>query len=409
MNEPMVSILRFTVLVLAAGPLVYYLLSLFCTVEYFRALRKLPARDDSFTPPVSILKPVRGVDQGAYENFASYCQVDYPEYELVFAMADPHDPVIPVIEKLQKDFPRRSIRFVTDVPRVGENSKVNSLCRLVAEARYDLLVMTDSDVRVERDYLREVVAPFADRRVGAVTSFYRGAGGGTLAADLDMLGMCMDSVPSALVARRLEGKVQFAFGWTMATSKERLAEIGGWEAMANHHSDDFELGNRIAAKGHRVELMREPVWMVFPKQSLGEYLRHELRWSIGLRNVRPASYAGMIFTHGLPWAILAAAVAAASGWTGLAMGYVAAYLVLRLGVAYAAGVWGLRDGKIAGKLWLAPLRDAISAIVWFAGFFTNKIKWRGLEYRVKNRLLEPLKPAQAQGLHPQERSGRETK
>jgi ceramide glucosyltransferase len=409
MNETVLSMLRLAVLVLAAGPLVYYVLSLYCTVEYFWTLRRLPPRDDSFAPPVSILKPVRGIDQGAYENFASYCQLDYPEYELVFAMADPHDPVIPAIQKLQRDFPNVSIRFVTDVPRIGENNKVNSLCRLVAEARYDLLVMTDSDVRVERDYLREVVAPFADRRVGAVTSFYRCAGGGTPAANLDMLGMCMDSVPSALVARRLEGKVQFAFGWTMATTKERLVEIGGWEAMANHHSDDFELGNRIAAKGHGVELMRKPVWMFFPKQSFRQYLRHELRWSIGLRNVRPAGYVGMIFTHGLPWAILAAVVGAAAGWTGLAAGYLAAYLVLRLGVAYAAGVWGLGDRTIAGKLWLAPLRDAVSAMVWCAGFFTNKISWRGLEYRVKNRLLEPVKPLQAQSLPSQERSVRGAK
>jgi ceramide glucosyltransferase len=390
MSDTVLSDLRLAVLVLAAGPLVYYLLSLYCTIEYFLSLRGLPPRDDSFAPPISILKPVRGVDSEAYENFASYCRLDYPQYELVFAMADPHDPVIPVIEKLQRDFPDRSIRFVTDVPRVGENNKVNSLCRLVKEARYELLVMTDSDVRVPRDYLREVVAPFADRRVGGVTSFYRCAGGGTLAADLDMLGMCVDSVPSALVARRLEGNVQFAFGWTMATTKERLAEIGGWEAMANHHSDDFELGNRISSKGHRVEVMREPVWMVFPRERFGDFLRHELRWSIGLRNVRPAGYAGMIFTHGLPWAVLAAVVAAASGWTGIAAAFVAAYLALRVGLAYAAGVWGLQDRNIASKLWLTPVRDAISAAVWFAGFFTNRITWRGLEFRVRNRLLERI-------------------
>src|SRR6266852_3819531 len=247
----LVSVLRVIVLVLAAGPLVYYLLSLYCVIEYFVAMRKMPPRDDSFAPPVSILKAVRGVDHDAYENFASYCRLNYPEYELVFAMADRDDPVIPVIEKLQRDFPDTRIAFVTDVPRIGENNKVNSLCRLVKEAKHNLMVMTDSDVRVERDYLREVVAPFADEAVGGVTSFCRCMGGGTLAADLDMLGMCMESVPSALVARRLEGKVQFAFGWTMATTKERLAEIGGWEAMANHHSDDFELGNRIAAKGYR--------------------------------------------------------------------------------------------------------------------------------------------------------------
>ena len=409
MSETVLSGLRVAVLVLAASPLAYYCLALYCTLEYFWTIRGLPPRNDSFAPPISILKPVRGVDPGAYENFASYCRLDYPEYELVFAMADPHDAVIPVIEKLQRDFPGRAIRFVTDVPRVGENNKVNSLCRLVKEARYGLLVMTDSDVRVARDYLREVAAPFADRTVGAVTSFYRCAGGGTLAADLDMLGMCMDSVTGALVARRLEGKVQFAFGWTMATTKERLAEIGGWEAMANHHSDDFELGNRIAAKGYRVELMREPVSMNFPKENFNEFLQHELRWSVGLRNVRPAGYAGMIFTHGLPWVILAAIAATLSGWTTLAACYLLAYLILRISLAYAAGVWGLRDYGIASKLWLAPVRDAVSTVVWLAGFFTDRIVWRGLEYRVRNRLLEPLRGARTERLAGSEQDARGVK
>src|ERR1700726_4745165 len=278
------SALRVIVLVLAASPLVYYLLSLYCVIEYFAALRKIPLPDHSFAPPVSILKAVRGVDHDAYENFASYCQLDYPEYELLFAMADRNDPVIPVIEKLQRDFPERHIAFVTDVPRIGENSKVNSLCRLVKEAKHNGIVMTDSDVRVEPGYLRAVVAPFKDQAVGAVTSFYRCTGGGTLAADLDMLGMCMESVPSALVARKLEGKVRFAYGWTMATTKERLAEIGGWESMANYHSDDFELGNRIARRGHRVEIMREAVSVVFPKETLKQLFDQELRWAIGLRN-----------------------------------------------------------------------------------------------------------------------------
>src|SRR5256714_660305 len=372
------------------GPLVYYLLSFYCIIEYFLSVRKLPPRSDSFTPAASILKPVRGVDRDAYENFASYCRLDYPQYELVFAMADRNDPVISVLEKLQRDFPERQIRFVTGVERLGENSKVNNLCRLVKEAKYDLLVMTDSDVRVEPGYLREVAAPFVDPAVGAVTSFYRCAGGGTLAADLDMLGMCTDSVPSALVARRLEGQVQFAFGWTMATTKKHLTEIGGWEAMVNHHSDDFELGNRIARQGHRVELMRKPVSMVFPRGSFGEFLSHELRWSIGLRNVRPLGYLGMIFTHGLPWAVLAAIAAGTAGWMGIAGFYLAAYFGLRLSVAWAAGVWGLGDKKIAGKIWLVPLRDAISAMVWAAGFFTDKITWRGLEYRVRDKLLVPM-------------------
>jgi len=388
--------LRLIVLILAAGPLVYYLLSLYCVVDYFRTVRKLPARNDAFAPPASILKPVRGVDRDAYENFASYCRLNYPEYEMIFAVTDADDQVVPVIEKLQRDFPERQIRMVTSIERLGENNKVNNLCRLVKEARYDLLVMTDTDVRVERDYLREVAAPFADPAVGGVTSFYRCTGGGTLAADLDMLGMCADSVPSALVARKLEGKVQFAFGWTMATTKKHLAEIGGWEAMVNYHSDDFELGNRIARRGYRVELMRQPVWMVFPEENLKELLTHDLRWSIGLRNVRPAGYAGMIFTHGLPWASLAAVVAGTAGWTGLAAFYLAAYMLLRLSVAWAAGSWGLGDKMVAPRLWLVPLRDAISAVVWFVGFFSDKIRWRGMEYRVKKRMLVPM----AGGKHP---------
>src|SRR5256885_5343902 len=285
------SVLRAIVLILAVGPLVYYLLSLYCIVDYFWAVRKSSPGSNDFAPPVSVLKPVRGVDHDAYENFASFCRLDYPEYESVFAMADSDDPVIPLLQRLQKDFPERQIRFVTGVQRLGENNKVNNLCRLVKEARYDVLVMSDTDVRVGPSYLREVVAPFADPAVGAVTSFYRCAGGGTLASDLDMLGMCADSVPSALIARKLEGKVQFAFGWTMATTKKHLAEIGGWEAMVNHHSDDFELGNRIAKKGYRVELMRDPVTMAFPLETLKEFLNHELRWSIGLRHVRPAGLA----------------------------------------------------------------------------------------------------------------------
>jgi ceramide glucosyltransferase len=382
--------LRMVVLVLAAAPLVYYLLSLYCVVDYFRMVRRLPARKDEFAPPASILKPVRGVDLEAYENFASYCELNYPEYEMIFAVADRNDPAIPVIEKLQRDFPDRQIRLVTSIERLGENNKVNNLVRLVKEAKYDLLVMADTDVRVGRDYLREVAGPFADPAVGGVTSFYRCAGGGTLAADLDMLGMSTDSVPNALVARKLEGKVQFAFGWTMATTKKHLAEIGGWEAMVDYNSDDFELGNRIARQGYRIELMREPVWMVFPKETLSEYLTHDLRWSIGLRNVRPVGYAGMLFTHGLPWAILAAVAAGSAGWTGVAALYLAGYLVLRVSVALVAGRWGLGDTIVTPRLWLVPLRDAISAVIWAMGFFSDKIKWRGLEYRVKKRLLVPV-------------------
>ncbi|MGB9464994.1 MAG: bacteriohopanetetrol glucosamine biosynthesis glycosyltransferase HpnI [Candidatus Acidiferrum sp.] len=385
----MSSIVRFAILILALAPLAYYLLSFYCVLDYFWGVRRLPPVNPSFTPLVSIVKPVRNVDREAYDNFASFCCLDYPEYEVVFAVTDRDDPVIPVIQKLQQSFPKCSIRLVTAVANLGANNKVNNLCQLVQEAKHELIVMSDSDVRVESDYLRNVVAPFSDPRVGVVTAFYRGILERGLVSALDDLGMYTDSAPGALVARKLEGNMRFAFGWTMATTKKVLSEIGGFESMVNHHSDDFELGNRISELGYRVELMRTPVSMVLPDESFGEFLKHELRWSIGLRNVRPVGYVWMLLTHGLPWTLLASAVATAAGWSSIAIAYAAAYLVLRLGVVWTTAVWGLGDSPKGRKLLLVPLHDAISFVVWVGGFFSNKIVWRGSVYRVRKGLLIP--------------------
>jgi ceramide glucosyltransferase len=377
------------ILIVALAPLAYYLLSFYCILDYARELRKRPPPNPSYMPPVSIVKPVRNVDRDAYENFASFCCLDYAEYEVIFAVADRDDPVIPVIQKLQQSFPLCSIRLVTTVAYLGANHKVNNLCQLVHEAKHNLIVMSDSDVRVEPDYLRNVVAPFSDPRVGVVTAFYRGISGAGLVSALNDLGMYTDSAPGALVARKLEGNMRFAFGWTMATTKKVLSEIGGFESMVNHHSDDFELGNRISELGYRVELMRTPVGMVLPDESFGEFMKHELRWSIGLRNVRPVGYVGMLLTHGLPWTLLAGGVAAAAGWDGIAIAYAVAYLALRLGVVWTTAVWGVGDAKMGTKLFLVPLHDAISFVVWVRGFFSNRIEWRGSVYRVRKGLLIP--------------------
>jgi ceramide glucosyltransferase len=246
--------------------------------------------------------------------------------------------------------------------------------------------MSDSDVRVDPDYLRDAVAPFADARVGAVTTFFRGMVEGGFATELDAVGAPGEFSASALVARKLEG-LKFTFGTTMATTKQRLAEIGGFEALVNHHSDDFELGNRIAARGYRVEMMRKPVWMVFPRQTFAELWRHELRWSIGLRNVRPWGHLGLVLTFGLPWALLAALVAPAK-WIGAA--YLAAYLALRLLTAWIVGVWGLDDPVVRRKPYLVPARDALNFLVWSASFLSNRIEWRGLEFVVEKGLLVPV-------------------
>jgi ceramide glucosyltransferase len=377
----------------ALGPLVYYCLAIYSGLAYFLRLRRLPPVDRSFAPPVSILKPVRGLDHGAYENFASFCGLDYPDYEILFAVADSDDPVIPIIENLRKDHPRQAIRLIVGVEQLGITLKTNSLVRLAHEARHELLVINDSDVRVEQDYLRDVVAPFADPKVGCVTAFFRSMTEGGLAADVDAVGVPTDSSASTLVAKTL-GSLDFALGWTMATTKTRLAEIGGFESLVNHHSDDFALGNEVFKRGYRIELMRKPVWMVFPRETWGDLFKHELRWSILLKNLRPGGYAAMAMTFGLPWAMLVTVLAPTFS---AALSYWGAYLALRLAVAWTIGVWGLHDPVVRKRIWLVPVRDALNLCVYVASFFSNTVRWRGIAYRVQGRSFVPLEGRPEQG------------
>ena len=382
----MSTALRFLILLPALGPLVYYLLAIYSALVYFGRLRKLPPLDRLFAPPVSILKPVRGLDHHAYENFASFCDLDYPDYEILFAVADADDPIIPIIEKLQRSYPNQSIRLIVGVEQLGITLKTNSLVRLAREARHELLVINDSDVRVEADYLRDVVAPFADPRVGCVTAFFRGLTDGGFITDVDAVGVPTDSSASTLVAKII-GQLDFALGWTMATTKARLAEIGGFESLVNHHSDDFALGNEIFKRGYRIELMRKPVWMVFPRETLRDFFNHELRWSILLKNLRPGGYSAMAMTFGLPWAVLVALVVPSFA---VAVSYFGAYLVLRLAVAWTIAVWGLRDPVVSRRIWLVPVRDALNFCVYVASFFSNTVCWRGIPYRVQGRSFVPL-------------------
>jgi ceramide glucosyltransferase len=395
-------LIRDAVLVLALGPFIYYALTLWACILHFRRRNQgLSSARSNHTPPVSILKPVRGLDREAYENFASFCRLDYPEYEILFCVSDEDDPVVPVIEKLQQDFPNRGIRLIVGAPGIGASSKVNKLCRLVEEASHELLVISDSDVRVETNYLRDVAAPFANPKVGAVTVFFRSLIPGSLGAILDASGSAVEFATSALLAEKLEG-IRFTLGATMATTKERLAEIGGFRELANHYVDDFELGNRIAAHGYRVELASTPVWMVYPRETLSEFLRHELRWIIGLRNVRPGGHAAMVFTFGLLWTTLAAAVSPSVTLAGL---YVTSYLVLRGAVYLTLGAWGLEDPVARRAWWLAPLRDAASLAVWLVSFFSDRICWRGLEFQVKRGLLIPARAAAISSAKRQRRTG----
>lgn len=377
MNLP-VSLWRLLILLLALGPLAYYLVAAVATVRFFERARakKLPV----FTPPASILKPVHGVDFATYENFASFCRQDYPAYEILFCVNELSDPAVAIIQKVIANFPDRSIRIFSGAAQIGSNRKINNLVLLAREAHHEILVQSDGDVRVGPSYLREVVAPFRDPSVGVVSCLYRGIAQNNLWAQLEAVGAASDFIAGALVADWKEG-VTFALGASVTTTKSWLAKIGGYESLANLLADDYEIGNRAHQAGAKVLLSREPVWTMYPAQTARSFWEHQVRWARTIRLVRPASFIGLLFTHGLPLALLAAAVAPAA-WISAA--YLLAYLVLRLGMAWLVGVWGLQDTVLRRKLWLVPLRDLLHFAVWFAAFSSNRIKWGGLEFELRD-------------------------
>lgn len=378
-----VTALHAIVLLVAALPSAYYLFAAYSARRFFWTRR---APSDGSTPPVSMLKPVRGLDRAPYENFATFCRQDYPDYEILFAVADADDPAIDIIRRLMASFPERSIRLLIGAPDLGPNSKVNKLCRLAREARHDLLVVNDSDIQVAPDYLRSVVAPLQDPRVGAVTCLYVGVANGHLASELEAIGIAADFAAAVLVARQLEG-VKFALGATMATTRARLREMGGFEALADYCADDFQLGHRIAALGYFVDLVPHVVSTECATRTMRGYFQHQLRWAITTRHSRPWGYAGLMFTQGLPWAVAATTLVPSAA---IAAGYFGAYLTLRLIMAWSVAKWALGDVRIVKKWWLLPMRDALAFPVWLAGLFLNRIHWRGREFVVHDGRLIPV-------------------
>ncbi len=378
------EILRWTLLVLALGPFAYYLLAITAALRFFR---NRPPVQKTFAPPVSVLKPVRGLDREAYENYASFCRQEYPDFEIIFGVTEGADPAVPVIEKLIRDFPQCNIRLLIGAEPLGTGDKVNKLCRMVREAKHEILIISDSDIRVASGYLYAVAAPFADPKVGAVTCLYRGITDGSLVSEMEALGNTSDFDAGVLSAWQLGG-VGFTLGATMATTKTRLAQIGGFEALVDHFSDDYELGHRIAALGYRVEVTTFPVFTVFPSQTLSQCFRHQVRWTLTMKHSQPWGHFSLIFTHGLPWAILAAVIA--PSWP-IAAFYLAGYVVLRGLMAWTVGVWGVGDPILRGKMYLVPLRDAFAFTVWLTSFFKRRIEWRGAEYYIVNKRLVPAK------------------
>jgi ceramide glucosyltransferase len=372
---------------IAAIPFIYYALAIFSSLRFFSATRAKADRTGAFLPPVSNLKPVRGLDPEAYENFASFCRQDYPNYEVLFCIGDTADPAFPVLQQIVHDFPDCRIRIVIGSGRIATNDKVAKLARLVEEASHEYLVISDSDVRVAPDYLRKVVAPLEDPKIGAVTCFYVPIKESTWVQRLQDIGMLSDFYPGILVAKQLDG-VKFALGPTIATTRTRLQAFGGYASIENRPADDLLVGRLIAEQGHEVELLPYTISTVADYQSLNELFYKRLRWITVMRHMRPWGHLGLIFTLGLPWAILAVALLPTLMVAAI---YLGGYLVVRSVLTVLVGSWGLNQPGIWKKLALIPLWDGMASLIWLTSFTRKTIRWRGRDYLMRDgELVLPL-------------------
>jgi ceramide glucosyltransferase len=373
--------------ILVAASMAYCLLVLFAAISFrIYARQRLP----EFTPAVTILKPIKGLDPGMIEAFRSHCNQKYAgSYELIFGAGTEDDPAVEAVRQLIAEFPSHAIRLVFCPARLGTNGKVSNLIQMFPHAQHDLLLINDSDIRVSPNYLTRVMRQFAapgKKQVGMVTALYRGhASKWTLGSVLESLGIATDFQAGVLASRIVENGIHFGLGSTLAVGREALQAAGGLEALVDQLADDHEMGAHIDKAGYAIRLTSEVVETSVPAYSLNGYISHQLRWARTVRDSRRWGYVGLLFTHTLP---LAAINVLASGASFLSLWLLGLAFFLRLGTAMQIGTGILADRQVLANLWLLPVRDAAGFLIWIWSFASNTILWRGEKFTLKNGRLE---------------------
>ena len=357
----------------------YSLISLACARKFFNLRSPATSRPVTETG-VTILKPVKGMDAGSYANYASFCQQEFSgPLQILFAAASADDPVIPVIRRLIVDFPEHDISLVVNPAIHGPNYKVSNLINAFPQAKHDIIIVCDSDIRVTPEYLRSVTAHFRDPRIGLVTSLYQSSTVHGLATALEATGFTAEMIPNILVALQLED-LSFALGASMAVRREALASIGGFEALADYLADDYQLGNKVHRAGWDIALDRCFVESMMKTESLMTVLSRQLRWARTMRVSRPGGYLASGITQPFPAACLSALIAP-SLQTGLAA--ITLLYTVRLAVSTIFSRRFVRDNLFPRWLWLLPLRDMLSFLCWALSFLGNRVEWRGACFKLK--------------------------
>lgn len=353
------------------GSLVYCVLTIVAARSYLSATRRKLWR----STPISILKPLAGADEGLEENLRGFFEQDYPDFEILFAVGNAGDAAGEVVERLRAKYPQVPSRLLVTGEPPYPNAKVFSLDRMLAAARYDLVVMSDSDIRVRPDMLRQVAAEFEDESIDLATCPYRAVPGASIWSTLEAIGMNTEFLAGVLVARLTDG-MKFAVGPTIVARRRALEGIGGFDRLKDYLAEDFVMGQLAAQAGFGVILSSCVVEHRIGSQGFRANAAHRLRWARSTRRSRPAGYLGQLFTNPLPLVLLLLAIS--PGWWPLA----AAAAVLRALAAWAVAGWVLHDPLTARRWWLVPVQDILGFVFWLAGFFGNTIVWRGRRYHL---------------------------
>lgn len=358
----------------------FYLLLVGLAVLRFR--RKRLASGGADLPPVTLLKPVHGIEPQLRDSLESFFRLDYPRFEIIFGARTGDDPALTIVHELMRIYPQVPVKLVTSGDPPWPNAKCWSLVKMAEEAAHECLVISDSDVEVAPDYLRHLIPALLEPGVGCVTTVYRGKPTDGLWARLEALGMSVEMTSGVLVAEMLEG-MKFALGPTMAVRREALQKIGGFATFADYCSDDFLLGKEIAAAGYKVVLSPHVIDHVILHESLRQSLAHQTRWMKSTRYSRPMGHLGMALTFAMPYGVLGLLAGAASGRLLPGVMIFAATFLNRAILSIIAGWGALHDPRSLADCWLYPFRDLMGFGFWVASYFSDRILWRGEHYRLE--------------------------